>query len=71
MPQTDSPNYVYRLQSPIWPPSKDPSSRNAFGSPEVKAGLDEIKASDINSLRLIIDLMYNHTHEYQDSIGSC
>lgn len=71
MPTTSPPNYVESLARPQWTPSADPTSRNALGTPLVRSNVDVIRASHINNIRLIIDLIYSHTHDFNDSIGSC
>ena len=44
---------------------------NSINQKRVVAGVDEIKAVDINNIRDVLDLIYNHSHEYTDSKGSC
>lgn len=69
MPTTSGPNYVSVLSRPQWGVSES-GSVNAIGQPMVTTR-DIIRADHINALRLIIDLMYNHSHEYTDNIGRC
>lgn len=69
MPTTTEPNYRSVLSKPQWGASES-GTQNAIGQPLVAKG-DVIRAEHINGLRLIIDLMYSHTHEYYDSVGSC
>lgn len=71
MPTTSGPNYVEQLPKPNWGPVSDPHKINALGQPMVSSGVDLIRAEHVNGLRLIVDLIYNHTHEYTDSVGSC
>ncbi len=68
MPTTGSPNYVEVISKPVW---SNGSEINSINQKRVVAGVDEIKAVDINNLRDVLDLIYNHSHEYTDSIGSC
>lgn len=68
--QTSGPNYIEGLPRPQWGISES-GSMNSLGQPLVTAGKDVIRADHINGLRLIIDLMYNHSHTYEDSVGSC
>lgn len=68
MPNTSGPNYVDVIAAPQY---QNGSDVNSFGSRRIKAGVDEVKATDINNLRDAIDIMFNHTHTYTDSVGSC
>ncbi len=68
MPTTESPNYVDVVSRPIW---SNGSEINSINQKRVVAGVDEIKAVDINNIRDVLDLIYNHSHEYTDSKGSC
>lgn len=68
MPTTESPNYISVGLKPIW---SNGSEINGINQKRVVAGVDEIKAVDINNIRDVLDLIYNHSHEYTDSIGSC
>ena len=68
MPTTESPNYVDVALRPLW---SNGSEINSINQKRVVAGVDEIKAVDINNLRDVLDLIYDHSHEYTDSIGSC
>lgn len=68
MPTTGSPNYVEVVSKPVW---SNGSEINSISQKRVVAGVDEIKAVDINNLRDVLDLIYNHSHEYYDSVGSC
>lgn len=68
MPETSQPNYSDVVSKPVW---QNGSDVNTFGQRRVKPGVDEIKASDLNSLRDAIDLMWSHTHNYTDSVGRC
>lgn len=69
MATTDEPNYVSVLAKPQWGTSES-GTQNALGQPLVSKG-DMIRAEHVNGLRLIVDLIYNHTHTYTDSVGSC
>lgn len=69
MPTTSEPNYVSVLSKPQWGTSES-GAQNALGQPLVSKG-DMIRAEHINGLRLIVDMMYTHTHEHSDSVGSC
>ena len=68
MPTTGSPNYIEVVWRPVW---SNGSEINGINQKRVVAGVDEIKAVDINNIRDVLDLIYNHSHEYTDSIGSC
>ena len=68
MPTTNSPNYMEVASKPIW---SNGSEINGINQKRVVSGVDEIKAVDINNIRDVLDLIYNHSHEYTDSIGSC
>lgn len=68
MPTTSSPNYVDVVPVPKY---QNGSDVNTFGQRRVKAGVDEIKATDINGIRDALDILWDHSHEYQDSIGRC
>lgn len=69
MPTTSEPSYRSVLAKPQWGTSES-GTQNSIGQPLVSKG-DVIRAEHINGLRLIVDLMYTHTHDYSDSIGSC
>lgn len=68
MAETDSPNYKYAIPKPIWSNGQE---TNAGGQRRVVAQKDEIKATDINNLRDIIDIMFDHSHSYTDEKGGC
>lgn len=68
MPQTGTPNYTHVQSRPVWSNGSDQSS---FGSKRIKANQDLILAVDVNNLRDVVDVMFNHVHEYHDSVGSC
>lgn len=68
MPESYSPNYISVLRKPIWSNGQE---TNAMGHRRVVAQKDTVKAADINNIRDIIDIMFDHSHEYTDSIGSC
>lgn len=67
MATTEGPGYTDVVSNIVF---SNGSSISAIGGRRVTVK-DEIKAEDINSLREAIDLMFNHSHEYQDDIGSC
>ena len=67
MPITRPPNYTYVVSNIVF---TNGSTVSGTGGRRVNIK-DEIKASDINSLREAIELMFDHEHEYTDSIGSC
>ena len=67
MPTTGPPNYTYVVSNIVF---TNGSTVSGTGGRRVNIK-DEIKAGDINSLREAIELMFNHEHEYTDSIGSC
>ena len=69
MATTGEPNYRAILAKPQWGTSES-GTQNSIGQPLVSRG-DVIRAEHINGLRLIVDMMYSHTHEFTDSIGSC
>ena len=68
MPESDSPNYVSVIRKPIWSNGQETT---ATGQRRVVAQRDTVKASDINNIRDIIDIMFDHSHAYTDSVGSC
>lgn len=68
MAQSSPPNYVEVQSRPVWSNGSDVST---FGSKRIKPNEDIIMAVDINNLRDSLDVVYNHTHDYTDSIGSC
>ena len=66
MAETDVPNYTYVITKPIW---SNGSETSATQQRRVVADKDVIKAADINNLREIIDITFNHTHSYTDAVG--
>ena len=68
MPETESPNYISVIGKPIWSNGQE---TNAMGQRRVVAQRDTVKAADINNIRDIIDIMFDHSHGYTDSVGSC
>ena len=68
MAETESPNYVSVIGKPIWSNGQE---TNATGQRRVVAQRDTVKAADINNIRDIIDIMFDHSHGYTDSVGSC
>lgn len=68
MATTSEPNYTEVVSRPSW---SSGSETNATQQRRVVAGKDFVKAEDINNLREIVDITFNHTHYYTDSIGSC
>lgn len=68
MPSTSPPTYTDVVSRPVWTNGK---GRTMYGQVRVVPGKDIILAEDINNLREAIDIMFNHVHDYTDSIGSC
>ena len=68
MPETGGPSYIEAISRPSW---SNGSQTSATQQKRVVAGKDVVKAEDINNLREIIDITFNHSHFYTDSVGSC
>lgn len=66
--ETSGPNYIDVISRPSWSNGSQTSSTQ---QKRVVAGKDIVKAEDINNVREIIDIMFNHSHTYTDNIGSC
>lgn len=67
MPTTSNPNYSDVFTRPNFP---NGSSTAGTGGRRVTTK-DPIKAEDINTLREVVEIMFHHSHTYQDSTGSC
>lgn len=69
MPETTPPLYVEGgVSRPQW---SNGSGFSAYNTRRIVARKDAIKAEDMNQLREFVELFYEHTHNYTDSVGSC